>query len=90
MNWHEFEAERLYALIRNDAPAADAERTIGAFELVLEAARADPEVLDHLLVAAVSLAALAEDETPRTILDRLFRRSVSDEEWRVVYAPRLS
>ncbi len=87
MDWHEFDAERLFELIRSDVPTADAERTIAAFELVLEAARADPAVLDYLLVAAVSLVALAEDETPRTILDRLFRRAVSDEEWRDVYAP---
>ena len=40
-----------------------------------------------MLVAAVSLVALDEDETPRTILDRIFRRSVSDEEWRREYAP---
>jgi hypothetical protein len=87
VDWREFDADRLFELIRDQGPARDAERTIRAFECVLEAAREEPEVLDHLLVAAVSLVALEQGETPRTILDRVFRRSVSDEEWRSEYAP---
>ncbi len=51
------------------------------------AARTDPALLDHMLAATVSLVAFEQDETPRTILDRVFRRSVSDEEWRREYAP---
>ena len=56
---------------------------------MLHAARTDPALLEHMLVAAVSLVALDVDETPRTILDRVFRRSVSDEDWRRHYAPLL-
>ena len=87
MRWDEFDTTPLFELIRDRGPEDDAERTIRAFGYVLHAARTDPVLLDHMLVAAVSLVALEQDETPRTILDRVFRRSVSDEEWRVEYAP---
>ena len=87
MQWDDFDETSLYELIRDRGPEEDAERTIRAFRYVLDAARTDPALLEHMLVAAVSLAALDEDETPRTILDRVFRRSVSDEQWRREYAP---
>jgi hypothetical protein len=87
VQWDEFDESSLYALVRERGPEQDAERTIRAFRHVLDAARRDPELLEHMLVAAVSLVALGEDETPRTILDRIFRRSVSDEEWRREFAP---
>ena len=87
MQWDEFDTTSLFELIRDRGPEDDAERTIRAFRYVLDAARSDPALLDHILVAAVSLVALEQDETPRTILDRVFRRSVSDEEWRLEYEP---
>jgi hypothetical protein len=87
VQWDEFDATGLFELIRDRGPEEDAERTIRAFRHVLYAARSDPALLEHMLVAAVSLIALDEGETPRTILDRMFRRSVSDEEWRREYAP---
>ena len=87
MQWDDFDATSLFELIRDRGPAEDAERTIRAFRYVLSTARTDPALLEHMLVAAVSLVALDEDETPRTILDRVFRRSVSDDDWRRHYAP---
>jgi hypothetical protein len=87
VQWDDFDETSLYEVIRDRGPEEDAERTIRAFRYVLYAARTDPALLEHVLVAAVSLVALDEDETPRTILDRVFRRSVSDEEWRREYAP---
>jgi len=87
VQWDDFDETSLFDLIREQGPDEDAERTIRAFRYVLYAVRTDPTLLEHMLVAAVSLLALDQDETPRTILDRLFRRSVSDEEWRREYAP---
>jgi len=87
VHWDDFDEASLFDLIRDRGPEEDAERTIRAFRYVLHAARTDPALLEHLLVAAVSLLALEEDETPRTMLDRVFRRSVSDEVWRREYAP---
>jgi hypothetical protein len=46
-------------------------------------------LLDYLLAAAVCLIAHAECETPRTVLEQVFRRSVTDHEWRHRYAPLL-
>lgn len=80
---------RLYELVRERGPAPDAEQTIRALERALEVARGDPALLEHLLVATVALVAAARDETPRTILEKLFRRAVSDDEWRDRYVPVL-
>jgi hypothetical protein len=87
VRWDDFDEASLFDLIRDRGPEEDAARTIQAFRYVLYAARTDPALLEHMLVAAVSLLALEEDETPRTMLDRVFRRSVSDEVWRREYAP---
>jgi hypothetical protein len=87
VQWDEFDTTSLFELVRERGPDEDAERTIRAFRYVLHTARSDPQLLEHMLVASVSLVALEQDETPRTILDRIFRRSVSDEEWRRDYAP---
>jgi hypothetical protein len=87
MDWNAIDAERLFDAIRQRGPTADAERSVWAFERALVAARIDETLLRHLLVACVCLLAHAEDETPRTVLDRVFRRAVSDREWREEYAP---
>lgn len=90
MNWNAVDPEPLFQAIRERGPASDAERSVWAFERALVAARIDGELLRHLLVACVCLVAHEEGETPRTVLERLFRRSVSDQEWLEDYAPLLS
>lgn len=85
MNWNTIDSERLFDAIRDRGPASDAERSVWAFERALVAARIDGELLRHLLVACVCLVAQEEGETPRAVLERFFRRSVSDEEWREDY-----
>lgn len=87
MDWDTIDAERLFDAIRERGPTSDAERSVWAFERALVAARIDGTLLRHLLVACVCLVAHEEDETPRTILERVFSRSVSDREWREDYAP---
>jgi hypothetical protein len=87
VNWHTVDPEPLFEAIRGRGPASDAERSVWAFERALAAARIDGDLLRHLLVACVCLVAHEEGETPRTVLERLFRRSVSDREWREEYAP---
>jgi hypothetical protein len=87
VNWNTVDPERLFDAIRDRGPAADAERSIWAFERALVAARIDGDLLRHLLVACVCLVAHEEGETPRTVLERLFRRAISDEEWRTDYMP---
>jgi hypothetical protein len=87
MNWDSFDPAALFDAIRGRGPAPDAEQTVWAFERALEVARIDAKLLEHLLVASVSLLALERDETPRTILDFVFRRAVSDADWRDDYAP---
>jgi hypothetical protein len=82
MQWDEVEPERLFEVIRARGPAADAERTVWAFERALAVARLDPELVRHLLVAAVCVVAYEDGTSPRVVLENLFRRSVSDAEWR--------
>jgi hypothetical protein len=90
VNWDELDASPLFASIREQRPAAEAERTVWAFERALEVARIDPELLDHLLVACVCLVARQQRTTPRTVLEHVFRRAVGDGEWRDRFAPLLS
>jgi hypothetical protein len=90
MNWDEFDPKRLFARIRERGPAPDAERSVWAFEKALEAARIDGELHRHLLVACVCLVAHEEGETPRAILERLFRRSIDDREWREEFGPLMA
>jgi hypothetical protein len=85
VNWNAIDPEPLFKAIRDRGPASDAERSIWAFERALVAARMDRDLLRHLLVACVCLVAHDEGETPRTVLERLFRRSVSDREWHEEY-----
>ena len=87
MDWNTVGAERLFDVIRERGPRSDAERNVWAFERALVAARIDGTLLRHLLVACVCLVAHEERETPRTILEGMFRRAVSDGEWREQYAP---
>ena len=90
VEWRDVEPEGLFEAIRARGGAPDAERTVWAFERALAVARLDPELLRHLLVAAVCLVAYEEGKSPRAVLDELFRRSVSDGEWRERYEPLLA
>lgn len=90
VEWRDVEPEALFEAIRERGAAPDAERTVWAFERALSVARLDPELLRHLLVAAVCLVAYEERQSPRAVLDELFRRSVSDGEWRERYEPLLA
>jgi hypothetical protein len=87
VNWDELDASALFASIREQRPAPEAERTVWAFERALEVARIDPDLLEHLLVACVCLLARQQRTTPRTVLEHVFRRSVGDGEWRDRFAP---
>jgi len=85
--WDTFDPEQLYEAIHEQGPATDAARTVWAFERAIAVARLDPELLRHLLVASVCLVANEQGEPPRTVLEQLFRRSVSDAEWRERFEP---
>ena len=87
VDWHEVDPERLFDKIRERGPAADAERTVWAFEQALVVARIDGELLSHVLGACVCLLAYDEGESPRTILEQMYRRAVSDGEWRDRFVP---
>jgi hypothetical protein len=90
MQWDDVEPERLFEAIRSRGAAADAERTVWAFERALAVARVDPELVRHLLVAAVCIVAYEDGTTPRRVLEELFRRSISDAEWRDRFEPLLA
>jgi len=90
MEWQDVEPQRLFDAVRARGAAPDAERTVWAFERALAVARLDPELLRHLLVASVCLVAYEEGKSPRVVLEELFRRSVSDAEWRERFEPLLS
>jgi hypothetical protein len=90
MNWETIDTERLFEVIRERGPTTDAERTVWAFERGLAVARLDPELLRHLLVACVSLVAYEQGQPPRAVLEQLFRRAVSDAEWREGYETLLA
>jgi hypothetical protein len=90
VDWETIDPEPLFDAIRARGPEAGAERTVWAFERVLGVARLDAELLRHLLVAAVCTVAYEEGETPRAVLEQLFRRSVTDDEWRERFEPLLA
>ena len=90
VDWELLDLDRLADEVRSTRPADDAVKTTQAFEEALRLARLDPELLDYLIVAAVCLVARRDGSTPRTALETLFRRSVSDEEWRSSYLPLLA
>jgi hypothetical protein len=86
MEWDEIDASALFERIRAEAPPADAERMIWALEHILAAAHIDPVLLDHFAAAAICGLAYRDTESPKAVLDQLFRRVVSDEEWESDYA----
>ena len=89
MDWDALELSALFDDIRERAVGPDAEKMVWAFERALAAARIDEHLLDYLVVAVVCLVAHAQAETPRTVLEQVFRRAVPDDEWRDRYAPLL-
>ena len=90
MDWHDVDPEPLFQTIRGQTPAADAERMIWALERILSGARIDAALLDHLAVAAVCAIFYRDAETPRSILEKLFRRAIADEHWQSDYASLLT
>jgi hypothetical protein len=90
VQWQDIDPEQLFEAVRARGAAPDAERTVWAFERALTVARLDPELLRHLLVASVCLVAYEEKKSPRAVLEELFRRSVSDAEWRERFEPLLT
>lgn len=90
MNWDTIDTERLFDAIRAEGTKSDAERTVWAFERGIAVARLEPELLRHLLVACVCLVAYEEKQSPRAVLEQIFRRSVSDAEWRDRFEPLLA
>ena len=84
--WDDFDLHPLAAQLRSTRSAPDAEKTIWAFEDALRVARVDEGLLDYLLLAIVCLVATGEGSTPRTVLETVFRRAVSDEAWRSSYS----
>jgi len=89
MDWDEVDTGPLFESIRAQAAPADAEQMIWALEHVIAAARIDPFLLDHFAVAAVCALAYRDGETPRHVLEVLYRRAIDDERWRSDYAPLL-
>jgi hypothetical protein len=85
VDWENFDPSALFEAIRARGPAPDAEQTVWAFERALHVARTDAAFIEHLVVASVCVMAFERGDTPRTILEHLFRRSVSDREWRETY-----
>ena len=90
MEWDEIDASALFERIRAEAPPADAERMVWALEHILAAARIDPVLLDHFAAAAICGLAYRDSESPKAVLEQLFRRVVNDPEWEADYASLLS
>ena len=86
-DWDTFDLEKLASELREDPGGAEGERMIWAFEEALRIARAGDDLLPHFLAATTCLLARAEESTPRTVLERFFRRSASDDAWRDRYRP---
>jgi hypothetical protein len=86
VDWESFDPTPLFEAIREQGPAPDAEKTVWAFERALRVARTDGALVEYLVVASVCLVAYELGETPRTILEQMFRRSVSDRDWQERYA----
>jgi hypothetical protein len=90
MDWEALDLDALREELRTTLAPADAAKMIYAFEEVLHATRVEEDLLDCILAAAVCLKAKAANATPRYVLEQLFRRSISDGEWRDRYAALLS
>ena len=87
VDWDAFRLDELAASVRDARNPADGEKMVWAFEEALRVARVDDGLLDYMLVAVVCLIARVTAESPRTVLEAYFRRSVGDDEWRRRYLP---
>ena len=81
VDWHAVDLGQLAELLHDERSAPDAERTLWAFERILEIARGDPELLEYVLTASICLVARSGDTSPRHVLETWFRRAPSDERW---------
>jgi hypothetical protein len=88
VDWHAFDLEQLTGELRGHLRSGpDAEKLIWAFEEAVRIARIDDELLSYFVVAAVCLLARLDESSPRDVLEKFFRRSVSDEDWHRTYLP---
>jgi hypothetical protein len=87
VDWDRFDLDELAREIRAMAKAADAEKTIWAFEEALRVARIDPELLSYQLAAISCLIARRDGVSPRDVFEAFFRRSIADEHWRDRFLP---
>jgi hypothetical protein len=87
IDWHGFDLRPVAAELRETSEPADAEKMIWALEKALAAGRLDDELLDYLLAATVCLLAARSGQSPRTVLEGFFRRSVSDQVWHERFRP---
>jgi hypothetical protein len=87
LDWDTFDFEPLTQELRRACGPVEAERMVYAFERALALARIDPELLPHLFAATACLLARIDGVSPRTVMERYFRRAVSDEQWQQVYLP---
>jgi hypothetical protein len=85
VDWDNLDLEKLVRELRENVGGPDGEKMVWAFEQALGVARIDPDLLDYVLAAVVCLLARWNDETPRSVLEAFFRRSISDREWRERY-----
>ena len=90
MDWHEFDPSRLFEVIRDQTTPPDAEQMVWALEQIFAGARTDPHLLDHLATASICALAYRDSDTPRAVIERLFRRAVSDSRWRSEYSSLLT
>ena len=81
VDWHSVDLNQLAERLSDERSAPDAERTLWAFERVLEIARGDPELLEYVLTASICLVARSGGTSPRQVLETWFRRAPSDERW---------
>jgi hypothetical protein len=87
VDWDGFDLGPLREELRRACNRAEAERMVYAFERAVAIARIDPELLPPLFAATACLLARVEGVPPRAVLERYFRRAVSDEQWQEVYLP---
>jgi hypothetical protein len=81
VDWQAVDLGELAERLSDERSQPDAERTLWAFQRVLEIARGDPELLDYVLTASICLVARSGDMSPRHVLETWFRRAPSDERW---------
>lgn len=87
VDWDRIDLDELAREIRATTKAADAEKTVWAFEEALRVARIDPELLSYQLAAISCLIARRDGASPRDVFEAFFRRSVADEHWRDRFLP---